>query len=126
MAVSELEHKRNAYRLLVKPTKDEAESIRLITRQELCKLRRRANGKLTQEEYAKWCKVPLATIQKIESFRPFNPRWEDDLYLRVLGVTKDFVFDHVEWLRYPEGYLDHVRVYIPRRSSRSGGAANDN
>ncbi|MDR6883578.1 ribosome-binding protein aMBF1 (putative translation factor) [Bacillus sp. 3255] len=85
------------YYTCVRYTDEETRQLRLVTRWDLCKLRRRAKGNMTQEEYAEWCGVSVAVIRRLESREPYNPAWRSEKFEKILGVTMDFAFDHVEW-----------------------------
>lgn len=85
------------YYTLIRDTEEELQRLRVITRWDLCKLRRRARGNMTQEEYAEWCGVSVAVIRRLESREPYNPAWRGEQFEKILGVTMDFIMDHVEW-----------------------------
>ncbi len=85
------------YYTCVRYTEEEVQRLRVITRWDLCKLRRRAWGNMNQEEYAEQCEVSVAVIQRLESREPYNPAWRSEQYEKILGVTMDFVMDHVDW-----------------------------
>jgi ribosome-binding protein aMBF1 (putative translation factor) len=89
--------KGRAYYLYIRGTEEERQRLRLISRWDLCKLRRRAMGNMSQEEYAKWCGVSVSVIRRVESKDAYNPCWTSEQFKKILGVTHDFVMDHVEW-----------------------------
>lgn len=60
-------------------------------------MRRRARGNKTQEEYAEWCGVSVSVIRRLESREPYDPAWRSESYYKILGVSIDFVMDHVVW-----------------------------
>ncbi|GAA4833122.1 hypothetical protein GCM10023310_08160 [Paenibacillus vulneris] len=86
-----------AYFQLIRNTPEEIERLLITTRWDLCRLRRRALGNLTQEEYAEKCGVSAGVIRRLESRLPYNPAWPSERYLQILGVTFDFIIDHVIW-----------------------------
>lgn len=108
--------KRRLYMQIFRFTDDEENKLRLTTRQDLCRLRRRAKGNMTQEEYAKWCGVSVNLIRRVESDRPYNPDWTPEMYCKILGVTHAFVVDHIHWNRFNEEMNALIREDRHRRT----------
>lgn len=89
--------KGRAYFQYLRYTPEESEKLLITTRWELCKMRRRALGNMTQEEYAAKCGVSAGVIRRVESQLPYNPSWSSKEYLSILGVSMDFAMDHIVW-----------------------------
>ena len=85
------------YMRQIRFTPEEEKRLQITTRANLCKLRRRSMGNMTQKEYAEWAGVSLSVIQKLESDRPYSPCWTNAKLMKLLGVNWDFVLDFVCW-----------------------------